>query len=107
MDWRTKTGDTSPAIEYYLQDYDLEPINLIDASVKFQMKEANSDTVLIDSSATIVDENEGRVKYEWQEGDTDTAGNYHAEWEVTYSDGTIETFPKEKNIIVTIIEDIG
>ena len=47
------------------------------------------------------------VKYEWQPGDTDTEGFYDAEFEVTYSDGTVETFPNRGFITVIISPDLG
>jgi hypothetical protein len=49
-------------------------------------------TAKVDASATVIDEDAGRVKYVWQTGDTDTAGTFQGEFEVTYSSGEIEIF---------------
>lgn len=45
------------------------------------------------SSAVILDAEAGSVEYRWLSGDTDTPGEWFAEWEVTWGDGTTETFP--------------
>jgi hypothetical protein len=48
----------------------------------------------------------GDVSYEWQSGDTDAIGTYYGEFVVTYSDGTVETFPKNGSYDIHIQEDI-
>jgi len=49
---------------------------------------------------------EGLVRYNWTAADTDTVGSYQAEFEVTYADASIETFPNDGYIRVEIIDDI-
>jgi len=46
------------------------------------------------------------VRYNWIAADTDTIGSYQAEFEVTYADASIETFPNDGYIRVEIIDDI-
>lgn len=73
-------------------------VDLEGATVKFHMRDS-SGTVVVDAAATVLqvgdgsDGSKGKVKYEWAAGDTDTAGVYDLEWEVSFSDGTIRTFP--------------
>ena len=43
--------------------------------------------------------------YDWQEGDTDTAGTFFAEFEVTNANGTKETFPNDKPLTITVKAD--
>ena len=105
MAFRIKRNDTSPNIEYYLKDSDGNKKDITGASVKFYMKEPNDD-IVIDADAIIVDASEGRVKYSWSVSDTDKAGSYYAEWEVTFDSGKIETWPNEGFIVVKIDEDI-
>lgn len=50
--------------------------------------------------ATITDLAASIVSYQWQAGDTDVAGVYRQEWEVTYAAGAVETFPTEPNTII-------
>lgn len=101
-----KRNDTSPAITETLQDEDGNVIDITDSSVKFIMQDPNEDTVKISSSAEITDAEGGQVKYDWEEDDTDTAGYYLAEWEVTYSDDSVETFPNSEYISIKIYKDL-
>jgi hypothetical protein len=63
--------------------------------------------VKIDTAATVVTAASGIVRYDWLAADTDTAGTFQAEFEVTYSDGKIETFPNASYIEVVITDDIA
>jgi hypothetical protein len=40
-------------------------------------------------------------------GDTDTAGTYWAEFEVTFGDGRVETYPNRGYLTVNIEPDLG
>lgn len=59
------------------------------------------------ATATIVDGSAGSVRYSRASGDTDTVGAYQAEFQVTYSDGKIESFPNDGYIAVEITDDIA
>ena len=117
VDFQIKRNDTSPAIESHLQYYDDEADEwkTRDISgnndVRFLMSRVGEDALTVDDNkagnVTVTDAANGKVKYEWQDGDTDAAGSYQAEWEVTYSDGTIETYPNDGYLYVEIIEDKG
>ena len=63
----------------------------IGASVDFKMREADSDVVVIDSSAEILDYDKGKVNYEWGENDLDTAGEYFGWWEILAGDSLVES----------------
>jgi hypothetical protein len=56
---------------------------------------------------TITDALGGVVQYDWQSGDTDTAGSYYAEFEVTYNDGAVETFPNNQNLAISIRKELN
>jgi hypothetical protein len=47
----------------------------------------------------------GEVYYQFVPGDVDTAGIYAEEWEITYVDGTKETFPAKLPQYVEILAD--
>ena len=101
--FQIKRGDTSPSIKYELIPAD---ITLAGASVRFQMENRARQTV-IDRPATIDQNTEPPiVSYAWQQGDTDIAGDYDAEFRVEFSDGSIETFPNCGFISVGICRDI-
>ena len=83
-----------------------DAVDLTGATCQFHMRPLGSTTITVDASAQIVTEATGIVQYNWIAADTDTVGSYQAEFEVTYSDGTIETFPNNGYIRVEITDDI-
>lgn len=102
-----KQNDTSPAIQFALTP---TSVVLTGSTVVFNMKlRGSTGTPIISREAATIVTATGTptVKYEWQVGDTVTPGNYVAEFEVTYSDGTIETFPNNSWIDVAIYPDIA
>ena len=107
MTFYIKQNDTSPSIRATLKDGDGTVINLTDASVRFHMRTVGGTSTTTDSAASIVSPATGGiVQYDWVAADTDTVGSYQAEFEVTYSDSSIETFPNNGYIRVEITDDI-
>lgn len=97
-----KRNDTSPALEYTLSP----AVDLTAAlEVRFHMR-LRGGVTKIDAAATITTANPGVVQYNFAATDTDTSGIYEAEFEVTYADGTIETFPNSGYLSVSIKDDI-
>lgn len=100
-----KRGDTSPGIRYHLGD---SSIILAGASVVFNMVDVLRQVKVIDrASATIESGEEPIVNYAWALGDTDEPGQFFAEFELTYSDGSVETFPKTDSLLVQITRDLA
>ena len=107
MTFHIKQNDTSPSIRATLKDGDGTVINLTDASVRFHMRTVGGTSTKTDSAASIVSPaTSGIVQYDWVAADTDTVGSYQAEFEVTYGDNSIETFPNNGYIRVEITDDI-
>lgn len=102
-----KQNDTAPNIMGILKDENDEVIDISGASVRFHMSDYAGEEVMIDAEAAIEDAENGVVYYDWQEGDTAEAGEFKAEFEVTYSDGKVETFPNEGYIIIAISEEVS
>ena len=102
-----KQNDTSPSMLATLEDASGNAINLLGASVRFHMSAISSSITKVDASASIVTPAAGTVQYDWDALDTDTIGSFQAEFEVTYVDGTIETFPNDGYVWVEIIRDIA
>lgn len=100
-----KRHDLWPPVEATLEDAS-GPVDLTGATVKFIMSDMNRN-LIVDASAVIVDAGTGKVKYEWQSGDTDTVGNFHGEFEVTWDGGKPQTFPNEGFIKIKINPDLG
>lgn len=88
-----KASDTAPVLEATLEDTSDTPIDLKGASVQFVMNEPRNGASVIDAGATVADKANGIVRYAWNDGNTDDAGRYRAEFVVTYADGSVETFP--------------
>lgn len=99
-----KRGDTSPALRFALLP---ETINLNGATVAFTMRQAGASAKIDRAAASVVTGASPVVEYAWGEGDTDTAGFFQAEFEVTYFDGSVETFPNDEYLYVNIIGDLG
>ncbi len=100
-----KKGDRLPAIKATLEGPDGKAVDLTDAaSFRFLMEGLTPGTALLDSGPTA-----GRLVYFWEAGETDTIGAFKAEFEVTWNDGRVQTFPNsdEDRIEVVIYADLG
>lgn len=100
-----KQDDRLPAIEVTLRDGAGAAVDLSTATgVRFIMRRGT--TVKVAAAATIVTAAAGRVKYDWQAGDTDTAGAYRCEWEVIFPTAKPMTFPSDGYDTVVITADL-
>jgi hypothetical protein len=106
MAFSIKQNDTSPSLQATLKDAALNPIDLTSATVRFHMKSVDG-TLKVDEVMTIVDDSGGVVQYDWQSGDTDTVGTYYVEFEVTYADASIETFPNNGSKVVSVVRELN
>ena len=107
MAFKIKKGDTSPSLLAILQDGDGVAVDVTDASIRFHMTPLGSSTVKVDATAVIVDGATGSVRYEWASGDTDTEGAFNAEFEVTFANSAIETFPNDGYFRVDVDNDLA
>lgn len=106
MTFYVKQNDTSPSMLAELKDAEGNAVNLGGASVNFHMKPMGSRDVSISAAASVVSESRGVVRYDWQEGDTADVGAFQAEFQVTFADGSVETFPNDSYIRVQITAEI-
>ena len=106
MAFNIKQNDTSPSLQATLKDALLVPVNITGATVKFHMKSLDG-VVKVDETMTITDAEGGVVQYDWQTGDTDTVGTYYVEFEVTYADASIETFPNTGSLVVSVVRELN
>jgi hypothetical protein len=110
MTFEIKRGDTAPTFDKRLREENGEPVNLTDfQEVDFHMRDDNYNTIVTadtSNSVSVTLSSSGDVEYAWQSGDTDTLGSYKAEFVVTFSDGTTQSFPRRGMYSIEITEDI-
>jgi len=102
-----KQNDTSPAMLVTLQDGSGTAVDLSGASVRFHMYTQDRSTEVVDAAANLVTPASGVVRYDWDAADTITSGTFIAEFEVTYADSTVETFPNLNYIKVQITKELA
>lgn len=98
IEWRyselskSNVNDTWPPAELTLTNGG-QPVDLTDAgNVEFHMAQKGQ-AIKVSSDAEVTDATNGVIRYQWQPGDTDTAGTFLIDVEVAWSDGTRQTFP--------------
>lgn len=101
-DFVIRQGDTAPRFSQELPVDDLT-----DAEVRLHL---HGLTVADDRNleAEVDDSGDGStVFYDWQPEDTELAGYYSAEWQVTFSDGKVQTFPSGGVYLVQVVEQVA
>jgi len=106
MAFSIKQNDTSPSLQVTLKDSSLVVVNLTGATVRFHMKSVDG-TLKVDASMTVTSALGGVCQYNWQAGDTDTVGTYYVEFEVTYADASVETFPNNGSKAVKVVRELN
>lgn len=102
----TKRGDYRAAIKASLKDASGQAVNLTNCNVKFLMADLRG-KVKINRNALIQDAINGIMWFVFEANEVDEAGAFRGEFEVTYADGRVETFPNEGYINVQINSDLG
>lgn len=93
-DWSAKQGDTALICADELSYTDGTSPDLTSASVKFVMRARSANAPTTNLAATITHSTSpATVSYQLSATDTATAGLYAQTWQVTFSNGSIETFP--------------
>jgi hypothetical protein len=99
-----KRNDTKDNIKATLSN-ESGPVDLTGATVRFLMSKRG--IVKVDRQVQIQDAVNGIVWMVFDQGDTDESGSFQAEFEVTFSDARIETFPNDGFFLINIINDLG
>ena len=103
-----KQNDTVPPLEVFLKDAYGAPVNVTGATIKFSMRVKPAGAVKVNAAtADIVTAGAGRVKYAWAATNTDTADTYEGEFQVTFSNGGVQTFPNDGHIAIVITDDVA
>ena len=102
-----KQHDTWPMIEGQLKGNDIA-VNLTTAtSVKLLLKSQGSGSIEGGGTCTITDAAAGRVAYDLVGADTEDVTIFNGEFEVTWADGSIQTFPNSGYFTLEITPDLG
>jgi hypothetical protein len=101
-----KRGDTSPALELQILDGEAPVQGLATASEVRLLLRANSSVAPLVSAPMAVQNQtlkQGWVSRAWQTGETDVAGSYRGEVQVTWGDGSKTTFPAAGYFTVQVV----
>ncbi|AXR81482.1 hypothetical protein AArcMg_1469 [Natrarchaeobaculum sulfurireducens] len=97
-----KAGDTTPSIEATLTDAHDQPVDLGDAeTTEFELRDRHGETMFA-KPVEITDAITGEVEYDWDEEDTEEAGDYRGQFVVEFENGDRLTTPTEDWIDVYI-----
>jgi len=105
-----KQNDELPDFQALLKtkvdDQNAQPVDLTGAAVQFKMQSLGGGVLKVDSPAVILDAIAGSVTYQWIATDTDTVGQYRAEFEVTFLSGRVLSFPTNGFLAVQVVTSI-
>lgn len=62
--------------------------------------------ITIDAQPVVLDVGSNSLTYDWQAGNTDVAGEFRAEVEITFANGDIGTWPNDSFYYVRITDDL-
>lgn len=104
-----KRHSLRPRITHTVVDSDGEPVDLTSVtSVVFIMNDSLGVEKVNAAGAVVVPATGGVVEYVWLAGDTDTGGEFHAEFQVGFASPTDQrTVPEDSYIGVTIHVDLN
>lgn len=71
------------------------------------MRLLGAGTAKVDANAVLVTPAAGVVKYVWLLADTDTAGQYNGEFEVTFGDGRKQSFPSPGYLTIQVTDELA
>jgi hypothetical protein len=97
-----KKGDRLPKIKGTIVDGEGLVVDLTGATVRFHMRaQLGAAALKVDAPATVVSAVAGTVEYAWASADTDTPGDFNAEWVVSFGSSD-RTHPNDGHIHVHI-----
>lgn len=99
-----KRNDTKVNLKATLSN-ESGPVDLTDCQVRFVM--STRKVIKVDKQALIQDGANGLVWVVFESEDTNEAGTFQAEFEVTFPDERKETFPNAGYILINIQSDLG
>lgn len=86
-------NDTGPLMRFVLTGSDGSPLSLVGATCRLSMIRSSGRVVVRKAPMVLEEPALGAVRYSWRPGDLPRPGRHRIEVEVTYADGSVETFP--------------
>ncbi len=105
-----KRNDTDSELQVTLKDADGAAVDVTGATIVFTMfKKGRANPKVNKASVTLTNASSGIVTYSWVAADTNEAGEFLGEFQVTYAGSRIQTFPnrEEDRLIVIIRKDLA
>jgi len=100
-------NDTSPSLKATLKDGTGAVIDLTGATCKIHVMALGGTVLKVNALTTIAVPATGVVQYDWLAADTTDFGTFSIQFEVTYSNGAIETFPNSGSLPLVITKELG
>ena len=100
-------NDTAPSIKATLKDGAGTVINLVSATCRIHVRALGATVLKVNALTTIANPTTGVVQYDWLPADTTDFGTFSIQFEVTYVDGAIETFPNSGSLPMIITKELG
>jgi hypothetical protein len=104
--FRMRRGDLQAYYYASVVDSDDVAVDLTGASAVFSMRSVDGTLKIDRKAAVITAATSGYLEYRWASGDTDTAGEYYIEFEITPSSGGKFTLPAYDKAVVIITDDL-
>ncbi|MEB5480772.1 hypothetical protein P8825_14485 [Shouchella clausii] len=100
-----KRNDTYDSIVFKVpSSFDMEG-----ATTRFLLSSSpnskDKSSILVNSDNTIYNKDTGEVAYQLRDGDTSLVGRHFGEFQITFSDKRVQSFPTGKNFIIVEIVD--
>jgi hypothetical protein len=106
-DFEIMQGTTAPIFDDFLIQGNGQPVDLSqpDTTVFLVMATPGAAAPKVDAEAFPVGSGaDGHAGYQWVPGDTDTPRRYYGYWRVTYPDGSTQSFPPKRSIVIDVLE---
>jgi hypothetical protein len=107
-DFVIRQDDTAPRLFADLTDGNGNPVTVTGSTVRLHLHPLTSELgVDLDLAAFVDPDVANRVYYDWSADDTQYAGYYGGEWQVTYANTQIETFPNQGWFLVNVVAQLA
>lgn len=105
---RLKRNDLQPYYYAQVKDAAGNPVDLTAAAIVCTMRATDGTLKIERQSAgiSITEAANGKFEYRWQSGDTDMAGKYFIEFEITPQSGGKFTVPADSSAVVLVTDSL-